>query len=851
MSALVACCCSSKKLTAVQICDAVYPADDSDKPISSNLSKLTFLLNQHPAKLSSVFNHILNQRLKKDVAPNLQLISLLIIKEILKECSQHLLLYSNFVLEAISETINKEYLTTTSTYVYTAFNNCWNFQQNDLLNVYLSTFKIYCDMLNSSKNELALQAIDSAAKNPNFHSSSNISEFIDLMVPGVLTLYYQQLLPEGSSSSPTSLKDLSKTATIKFSNMSSIIYSTQTEHISTSKGIVKLSTDFITSEPAEIPKMSTEEEKVKPNVIVNLCKSVLLHIAKDSSTEIAKKISNEAIKVLLTFNNLSIIQTIFNQIIKNFFDFKPQHLYIHCNNLTEMLESNTVNLKEKYISIILLTDLISVFGPFNSLELCQVFSKLIFENIEGSTDEDEIIFKSALTEVMGSLGKNIQYPEQVNDMLTYLINRLALPSLSSVMGNLNEVSNNSQLSVEANKRIWILKCLIAMTNVRLRDSKSPEGKELRKRCSITRKPVAHEVMSPLLTFLGDTSAELRALVSTLIKDLILMELEEFNVSETRFHRSLIRNLYIYIKSPNNVQQDFNSIFDIVKVLIQKGGRALIETLRMILTLENEVCEDLQYDEKHSNIIGNLALSTFTFLSRHWGFKDVEAFVLDVKFERIAEHTIGIDVYFNLQLTEEHVTSSKTESKKLTKSLRKTGIIDAIEKNVKTVTATEKEESSCENFFMFYCEHQNFLNDLCLDYKYLSSSSNTNENIYLDPEDIVIKKHEYSVDSLNAFTANFKSTKPKNPNANIQSPIDENASATSSQDSLHNSAAVLSTTIVDIKKALNSDEVEIEMSELNGNTHPSEVTDLLDSLGTPKRQSNINSTILEDLKEPNL
>ncbi|KAJ3221832.1 hypothetical protein HK099_003054 [Clydaea vesicula] len=846
MSALVACCCSSKKLTAVQICDAVYPADDSDKPISSNLSKLTFLLNQHPAKLSSVFNHILNQRLKKDVAPNL-----LIIKEILKECSQHLLLYSNFVLEAISETINKEYLTTTSTYVYTAFNNCWNFQQNDLLNVYLSTFKIYCDMLNSSKNELALQAIDSAAKNPNFHSSSNISEFIDLMVPGVLTLYYQQLLPEGSSSSPTSLKDLSKTATIKFSNMSSIIYSTQTEHISTSKGIVKLSTDFITSEPAEIPKMSTEEEKVKPNVIVNLCKSVLLHIAKDSSTEIAKKISNEAIKVLLTFNNLSIIQTIFNQIIKNFFDFKPQHLYIHCNNLTEMLESNTVNLKEKYISIILLTDLISVFGPFNSLELCQVFSKLIFENIEGSTDEDEIIFKSALTEVMGSLGKNIQYPEQVNDMLTYLINRLALPSLSSVMGNLNEVSNNSQLSVEANKRIWILKCLIAMTNVRLRDSKSPEGKELRKRCSITRKPVAHEVMSPLLTFLGDTSAELRALVSTLIKDLILMELEEFNVSETRFHRSLIRNLYIYIKSPNNVQQDFNSIFDIVKVLIQKGGRALIETLRMILTLENEVCEDLQYDEKHSNIIGNLALSTFTFLSRHWGFKDVEAFVLDVKFERIAEHTIGIDVYFNLQLTEEHVTSSKTESKKLTKSLRKTGIIDAIEKNVKTVTATEKEESSCENFFMFYCEHQNFLNDLCLDYKYLSSSSNTNENIYLDPEDIVIKKHEYSVDSLNAFTANFKSTKPKNPNANIQSPIDENASATSSQDSLHNSAAVLSTTIVDIKKALNSDEVEIEMSELNGNTHPSEVTDLLDSLGTPKRQSNINSTILEDLKEPNL
>ena len=222
------------------------------------------------------------------------------------------------------------------------------------------------------------------------------------------------------------------------------------------------------------------------SIFSNLCKYA-------QSADLLKKITSQESQHLLEKNNIAVIRHINRLTLTS---FKSQYLYIPIVHLLEIINTEPT-IKKKYISVILITDSISQFGGSGSVvfvELCQTFFKLMIES--GNESSPESTMNKALVSAFGSLAKRIQYPDQMNDLFSFLVNRLSLATASSQI----DLEKDNGI-VASPKRKWILECLVSIVNVRLNEIQSDEGK-LVKRNSFYGKSLNDDITSPLLSFLG-------------------------------------------------------------------------------------------------------------------------------------------------------------------------------------------------------------------------------------------------------------------------------------------------------------------------------------------------------------
>ena len=251
---------------------------------------------------------------------------------------------------------------------------------------------------------------------------------------------------------------------------------------------------------------------------------------------------------------------------------QPQHRYIPMQNMLERLQATADSASpESQTSMVRsLTYLISAGGGYvgmTVLELVEVLvSQLLSNSNKTAKCTAEATLEQALVEAVGSLVTQVQYPDQVNEILAFLINRLKLElPMSNLVSNASTVETNKpghsdnmpiasiilvkppvdtidQETLVARK--ILLRCLQMVTYVRLTQAQSVsvrgESGDTSSQMSIrrgmtihgtniVRNPVDYSLIRPVLKLLTDDDMDVRVYSAEFLCKLFSLETVEASI----------------------------------------------------------------------------------------------------------------------------------------------------------------------------------------------------------------------------------------------------------------------------------------------------------------------------------
>jgi hypothetical protein len=180
-------------------------------------------------------------------------------------------------------------------------------------------------------------------------------------------------------------------------------------------------------------------------------------------------------------------------------------------------------------------------------------------------DKGAFYFQSALVDAVGSLAVNIEYPDQVNDIIAFLINKLKVSREDRGLADSDSDRHSAKQSREgmpadetgshrsgspttpvgadpalvASRKI-LLRCLARVVAVRRHHLKHPAsngGAGVRtsvmstasRRSSTLRSPITATLLGPILCLLGDHDAEIRLGIAEFLYQLLSLEVLECGI----------------------------------------------------------------------------------------------------------------------------------------------------------------------------------------------------------------------------------------------------------------------------------------------------------------------------------
>ncbi|OUM68545.1 hypothetical protein PIROE2DRAFT_3681 [Piromyces sp. E2] len=372
----------------------VYPKAGEEGAKTNNLSFLMFYAKSRPQKLIKVGNY-LEKKAKRDIwnsRPDLVKVTLTILDSLINTCPQHINLISKNAVNIFYEVLvsNMDLLTeVTNTHDHTTIDIDESFHAK-----YLQVLEQFCkcctsdDANEQKRNETrlnGLKAIHSVVSSNTFLISPKIDSYLIVIQPLV-----ENILISNSNANISNVEE-AKAHALNKTNVGSDALELENVALKSISELMQKVTPA-TFEKIITPIYSFLNDKDQWSYLHYLTK--ILKIAMDS-------IQNQNRYLLITslFKRLNDAKSNNNDI-----KIKTNIIFV----LTFVITSN-----ERSIGL-------------TCLELLDNLTKhlLISVNDKTNSKEDKEVFQSAVIDCIGSLARNIYYPEQTNDMLSFLINRL-------------------------------------------------------------------------------------------------------------------------------------------------------------------------------------------------------------------------------------------------------------------------------------------------------------------------------------------------------------------------------------------------------------------------------------------
>jgi hypothetical protein len=408
----------------VLLVNKVYPKGPGEEGAkTNNLSFLMFYAKSRPQKLIKVGKY-LEKKAKSDIyysRPDLVKVTLTILDSLINTCPQHMNLISKNAVNIFYDILvsNMDLLTE----VTNTFINFSSKHDHITLDIdesfhskYLQVLEQFCkccvyeDQDEKKRNETrlnGLKAIHSVASSNSFLISPRIDDYLIIIQPMVENI----LISKSSSNINISNAEEAKAHTLNKSNVSNEVLELENYALKSISEIMQKVTPA-TFEKIINPIYSFINDKDQWSYLHYLTK--ILKIAMDS-------IQNQYRYLLIT--------SLFKRL--NDTDSNKNDIKIQTNIIFVLTFAITSN--ERSIGL-------------TCLELLDNLTKhlLISLKNKNNSQEDVEVFQSAVVDCIGSLARNIYYPEQTNDMLSFLINRLCFD------GQEHEKKNNSSEKKDIN-----------------------------------------------------------------------------------------------------------------------------------------------------------------------------------------------------------------------------------------------------------------------------------------------------------------------------------------------------------------------------------------------------------------
>ncbi|TPX43809.1 NAD+ kinase [Synchytrium endobioticum] len=579
-------------------------------PQPSNLSKLIFYASSKPQKLAKIGAY-LEKRLKLDLRRyrvGYVRVTLQIISALIDQCRQHLNLFSKSVLRIILEILGNPDpdLIVMSTSVFVSFSRYYDHTASEdveLNDVYSHLVDKFCalatyltaDQSIQHKMHLAgLKGLHSMVASDTFLSGSRSAIYANKIIPAAMSNVHDPI--ESASENETESATSSRTPTKQAPPSSEAGGCPPTKRASITDDLI---TDF---ELEHIADGTLRDMFVRSNVVSVkfLLPPVLQYL-------------DEHEKWPSSIYVIHIIHVITNAV-------QPQYRYVPMQNMLERLQDETGRASpESQTSMVRsLTYLISAGGGnigMTVLELIEVLiSQLLLHATRSVNGNAEATLEQALVEAVGSLATQVQYPDQVNEILAFLINRLKLElpvsalflpvAAATASSTPNSISNIPATPTVIGKppsdivdlktlsaRKILLRCLQMVMHVRLGQVQSVsirgDGGDASSQWSmrrglgiygtnVVRNPVDYSLIRPLLILMTDVDDDIRIYASEFLCTLFAVEAVESSMglptdSSPKFLMELNRSLYEYSIAPHNSPVDYIAIGTLFCNSVRKWG----------------------------------------------------------------------------------------------------------------------------------------------------------------------------------------------------------------------------------------------------------------------------------------
>ncbi|KAJ3299697.1 hypothetical protein HK104_007625 [Borealophlyctis nickersoniae] len=476
----------------VKLVTNVYPTEAGEEgPKPSALSLLVYYAGSKPYKLPKI-GSTLEKRLKGDVKRNKTgyiRVTLQIVVNLMSECNQHLNLFSKSILRIVNDVLNSPDpdLVIQATGVFVTFSSYHNHEgtyDTEFTDVYSQVLQKFCKLAAYETSDLVLQhksrlsglkGIQAIAKSNSFLANPRAEAYSEVMLPAILINIMDPLRP--STLGTRSSRSLRGKTPSMHSHRNSI-----TDELITDRELEHTADGCL------------HELFGKTNVIT--LKTLMGHIWKYLDTN--NEWDSKSYVVHLVKTLAAAVQ--------------PQHRYVLMSLLIERLndENFAKSTGIKTTLVAALTQMISNGGGavgLTVLELLETLVKHLQQSAIAATrggeskKEEEVVIQDALINAIGSLSVHLAYPDQINDIVAYVANRLRLDAAVPQDGNAAQAPNAPQACTEI--RRLHLRALAAVVTTRESQLLSASGDLNSKRTSVSRSHVSYELLVPMLQFLTD------------------------------------------------------------------------------------------------------------------------------------------------------------------------------------------------------------------------------------------------------------------------------------------------------------------------------------------------------------
>ncbi|KAJ3097355.1 Protein EFR3 B [Phlyctochytrium planicorne] len=600
---MAACC--GRFFNHVTLINNVYPSEPGEVgPKSSSLSLLVFYASSKPQKLEKVGIY-LERKLKQDARRNRNgylKVTLDIVNALIDNCATHINLISKSILRIISDIVGNPdpelFLQATTTFVkFCAVHSHDATLDKEFSDLFSSLVDKFCgfasyethDQILQQKMHLSgLKAIKAVVSSDTFQLVPHLDSYISKIVPAILT----------------NIKNKKKKALLAAAAASRHRISTEEEPIAmttepASTGADASSATSVPPSPAK--RISITDELFTDSEVEHSAEASLSDlISSSSSVSTVRLILSKIFDYLDSNKEWASTSYVVHIVRVVAVSAQPQHRYILLSSVLELLDSETFtatsgdsaktdsfrnSLGAKITLVRSLSLLIATGGGTVGLAVMELVDALVRQLLAsvksvgkflpaletehlvvgGTTaygdassapaSQAPLMFQIALIRSVSALAVSLEYPDQLNDILSFVINRLRVSISTPTSG-----TAPADGAILTEERKALLRCLVGVILARYDtinsgSTKNPivgnanlppvpqvvvseNSNEVSKKLSMSlssvqkrlstfsRSPISLSLLYPLLELLEDPDADIRVSVARFLHHTLALEAAE-------------------------------------------------------------------------------------------------------------------------------------------------------------------------------------------------------------------------------------------------------------------------------------------------------------------------------------
>ncbi|KAJ3186383.1 hypothetical protein HK101_009697, partial [Irineochytrium annulatum] len=655
--------CCGRFYNHVTLVNNVYPSEPGETgPRGSALSLLVFYASSKPQKLEKVGLY-LEKKLRVDMRKNrsgFTTVTLDILNALIDNCTVHINIISKSLLRIVDEVMGSPepdlFLQATTTFVkFSAVHSHDFIVDKEFSDLYSKLVVRFCDFSTYETDDSLMQH---KYVNPSPCAISYIS-LLRMHLSGLKAI-------KAIVSSETFLMN-----PLLESYVSKIIPAilTNIKNKDVRRGKIRASSDEEKEETALPKRTSITDDLFTEVELENSAEASLQELVSRTNTATLRLFLNRVLSFFDDNREWSTAPDLITAVIRIIAGgVQPQHRYVILSVLLDRLNNDETFTKEPHVKttlVLTLRLLIVTGGSTVGIAVMELLSTLVtqFQRsvvasgfVDGQTtssaQENAAQFQLALVECIGALAINLEYPEQLNDIISYVVNRLRLPEAGGGAPRPPSVEGGSVDEI----RRGLLQCLSRALVTRYESIKS--GSTTSRRSSVvSRHPVATPLLVPVVVLLEDETQSVRIETGRFLHHLLCLEILEGatsplvtfltmktassanssgGVSPAEFLALLHTSLYRYALAEWNGPADYFLVGTLFAMLIRRYfADELCSIVPIIFRLQSAMISGEIASGSHQRAVGTLTVEFMSHIAATYSLPDLLNRIAHLRQERTA------------------------------------------------------------------------------------------------------------------------------------------------------------------------------------------------------------------------